>query len=72
MDGGDGDARPFSYLSREDGSIVIRYHEAPVVLLRGKSALRFASRIDRADATGAQLLMARAAASKPRSRPPAR
>ena len=52
--------RPFSYLSRADGTIVIRYREAPVTLLRGKTALRFASRIEGADDAAAQLLMARA------------
>jgi hypothetical protein len=60
MDGSDPLAgRPFSYLSRTDGTIVIRYHEAPVTLLRGKTALRFAARMEQADAAAAQLLMAR-------------
>jgi hypothetical protein len=51
---------PFSYLSRADGSIVIRYHAAPVTILRGKSAERFAARAVGADAAAAQQLMARA------------
>jgi len=51
---------PFSYLSRSDGSIVIRYHAAPVTILRGKAAMRFASRVADADAAAAQQLMARA------------
>jgi len=51
---------PFSYLTRADGSIVIRYHDAPVTLLRGKSAARFTTRMAGADAAAAQQLMARA------------
>ncbi len=51
---------PFSYLSRSDGSIVIRYHAAPVTLLRGKAAVRFTTRVAGADAAAAQQLMARA------------
>lgn len=51
---------PFSYLTRADGTIVIRYHGAPVTLLRGKSADRFVTRMDAADSAGAQQLMARA------------
>lgn len=50
---------PFSFLERADGSIVIRYHDAPVTLLRGRSAERFATRMASADATAAQQLMAR-------------
>ncbi len=51
---------PFSYVSRADGSIVIRYHTAPVTLLRGKAAARFMTRMADADAAAAQQLMARA------------
>jgi hypothetical protein len=51
---------PFSYLSRSDGSIVIRYHAAPVTVLRGKTAARFSTRMAGADADAAQQLMARA------------
>ena len=65
MDGADGsdgsNGGPFSFLRRDDGSIVIRYGQAPVTLLRGKSALRFANRVEGADVAAAQLLMARAA-----------
>ena len=50
---------PFTFLSRADGTIVIRYHDAPVTLLRGKAAERFASRITDADPSAAQQLMAR-------------
>ena len=50
----------FSYLSRADGSIVIRYGTAPMTLLRGKAAARFATRMAGADAAAAQQLMARA------------
>ena len=50
---------PFSYVARADGSIVVRYHEAPVTLLRGRTAERFVDRIASADAAGAQQLMAR-------------
>ena len=52
--------QPFSYLTRADGTIVIRYHGAPVTLLRGKAADRFTTRLDGSDAAGAQQLMARA------------
>ena len=51
---------PFSCTSRADGSILIRYHAAPVTVLRGRAAQRFSQRLDRADAAGAQQLMARA------------
>ncbi|HUF06951.1 MAG TPA: hypothetical protein VMP86_06145 [Candidatus Binatia bacterium] len=51
---------PFSYLSRADGSIVIRYRSAPVTLLRGKAAARFTARVEGADPAAAQQLMARA------------
>ena len=51
---------PFSFVARADGSVVIRYHTAPVTLLRGKAAARFMTRITGADAAGAQQLMARA------------
>lgn len=51
---------PFSWLGRADGSIVISYHLAPVTLLRGRAAERFATRIASADGAAAQQLMARA------------
>jgi hypothetical protein len=53
-------SEPFSYVTRSDGSIVIRYHSAPVTILRGKSAERFVTRASATDAAGAQQLMARA------------
>lgn len=51
---------PFSYLTRADGTIVIRYRGAPVTLLRGRAADRFTTRVGDADAARAQQLMARA------------
>jgi hypothetical protein len=51
---------PFSFLARADGSVVIRYREAPVTVLRGKAAERFVTRVSAADKPGAQELMARA------------
>ncbi len=51
---------PFSFVTRADGTIVISYHGAPVTLLRGRSAERFATRMDGSDASAAQQLMARA------------
>ncbi len=51
---------PFSYATRADGSVVISYRTAPVTILRGRSAERFAARVSEADAAGAQQLMARA------------
>jgi hypothetical protein len=52
--------QPFSYATRADGTVVIRYQTAPITLLRGKAAARFMTRISTADATDAQQLMARA------------
>jgi hypothetical protein len=51
---------PFSFVARADGSVVIRYHAAPVTLLRGKAAASFIARVAGTDAAGAQQLMARA------------
>ena len=51
---------PFSYATRRDGSILISYHEAPVTILRGRSAERFAARVADADPAASQQLMARA------------
>ncbi|MCA1568942.1 MAG: hypothetical protein LC798_01215 [Chloroflexi bacterium] len=51
---------PFSWRTRADGAIVIQYHGAPVTLLRGRVAERFATRIASADDAAAQQLMARA------------
>jgi hypothetical protein len=56
-------SEPFSCVTRADGTIVISYHGAPVTLLRGKAAARFATRMDGADARAAQQLMARATGS---------
>ena len=53
-------SEPFSFATRADGTIVILYGSAPVTLLRGRSAERFAARMASADAAAAQLLMARA------------
>ncbi len=50
---------PLSWVSRADGAIVIRYHAAPVTLLRGRTAERFVTRISAADHATAQQLMAR-------------
>jgi hypothetical protein len=51
---------PFSFQTRADGSIVIRYHAAPVTILRGTAAARFVVRVSDVDAPTAQQLMARA------------
>jgi hypothetical protein len=50
---------PFSFQTRADGSIVVRYRDAPVTVLRGRAAERFTARIASADAAAAQQLMAR-------------
>ena len=50
---------PFGCASRADGSIVINYHGAPVTVLRGRAAERFAARMAGADSGAAQQLMAR-------------
>jgi len=55
------DDEPFSYTTRADGTVVILYGTAPLTVLRGKSAARFAARVDGADPAAAQALMARAA-----------
>lgn len=52
-------ARPFSYVRRKDGTIVVRYHDAPITLLRGRAAERFSGRLEGLDEAGAQQLMAR-------------
>jgi hypothetical protein len=59
---------PFSFISRADGTVVIRYHAAPVTLLRGKAAERFSTRIADADRARAQQLMARATGNFKRPR----
>lgn len=51
---------PFSFTTRADGTIVISYHAAPVTLLRGRAAERFAARVEGATPAAAQQLMARA------------
>lgn len=51
--------RPFSFVRRKDGTIVVRYHDAPITLLRGRAAERFTGRVEGLDAAGAQQLMAR-------------
>lgn len=61
-------SQPFSYLTRADGSVVIRYRAAPVTLLRGKRAVRFMARVEGADTGAAQLLMARATGNFQRTR----
>ena len=61
---------PFSWLTRADGTIVIHYHEAPVTLLRGKSAEKFAFRVRSADGAAAQQLMARATGNFKRGNEP--
>ncbi|HEX7197493.1 MAG TPA: hypothetical protein VF364_11765 [Candidatus Limnocylindria bacterium] len=53
-------ARAFSWQSRADGTIVIRWGVAPVTVLRGRTAERFTARMATADGAAAQLLMARA------------
>lgn len=50
---------PFSYHARADGTIVISYHAAPITILRGRAAERFADRIAGAGAAAGQQLMAR-------------
>lgn len=52
--------RPFTWIRRADGTIVVMYHDAPVTLLRGKAAIRFIERVADADPAVAQQLMARA------------
>jgi hypothetical protein len=51
---------PFSFSTRANGEIQIRYHGTPVTILRGLAAERFTERIDGSDAAAAQQLMARA------------
>ena len=46
--------------TRADGAVVIAYHGAPVTILRGNAAARFAGRVADADPEAAQQLTARA------------
>jgi hypothetical protein len=54
-----GDAA-FSYRVHKDGTVRIAYRGAVVTTLAGKDAARFLARLDGADATRAQLAMAKA------------
>lgn len=53
----------FSFRQREDGTVIISYHAAPVAALRGVAATRFLTKVAVADATATQRLMARATGS---------
>lgn len=52
--------RPFRWVQRADGTVVILYHDAPVTVLRGQRAARFTERAASADDPAVQQLMARA------------
>ena len=52
--------RPFSWVRRADGTVIISYGEAPVTSLRGRVAERFMARAAGADDAASQQLMARA------------
>ena len=54
--------RPFSWVTRADGTVLVSYHSAPVAALRGRAAERFLARVAGADEADAQHLMARATA----------
>ena len=62
------ESEPFGFVTRADGSVVILYRGAPVTLLRGKAAVKFATRLEGADAGAAQQLMARATGNFKRPR----
>jgi hypothetical protein len=53
-------AADFSYRRREDGTVIISYHAAPVAALRGAAATRFLTKVAAADEPSMQRLMARA------------
>ena len=53
------DEGAFAYATRKDGTVVISYRGRPVTTLRGKSAARFAGRVEGLEEREAQLLMAR-------------
>lgn len=57
---GPGEEEVFSYRVNAAGVVSIRHHGRPVTTLRGKAAARFLTRVEAADAAGAQLEMARA------------
>jgi hypothetical protein len=57
------DGADFSFRRREDGTVIISYHAAPVAALRGAAATRFLTRVAAADAPAMQRLMARATGS---------
>jgi hypothetical protein len=53
--------QPFSFTTRADGTVVVRYRAAPVTTLRGRAAERFLTRAAATDDPMAlQHLMARA------------
>ncbi|MCR9279452.1 MAG: hypothetical protein NXH85_15960 [Pseudomonadaceae bacterium] len=50
---------PFSYRESKDDRVQIMFRSKTATTLKGKQALRFLARIERLDAQGQQLLMAR-------------
>lgn len=50
---------PFSYLASKDGKVRIFRSSKLATTLRGKEAIRFLSKIESADESGSQLIMAR-------------
>ncbi|MGZ8475914.1 MAG: hypothetical protein ACXWWQ_06790 [Candidatus Limnocylindria bacterium] len=62
MTADDAAERPFSWVSRADGTVLLSYHTAPVAALRGRAAERFLARVAATDEADAQHLMARATA----------
>jgi len=52
-------ARPFSWVARADGTVIISHRGTPVTTLRGKVAAGFLTRVAGADDAAAQRHMAR-------------
>ena len=51
--------QPFTYRTTKDGKVFIHWHGRQIIILKGKTAEKFITSIEQADAQHAQLLMAR-------------
>ncbi|HRE47759.1 MAG TPA: hypothetical protein PLD47_08540 [Aggregatilineales bacterium] len=54
------DDEVFSYQTLKDGRVLISWHSRLVVTLKGEKAKKFLTRMEDADPTAAQLIMAKA------------
>ena len=51
--------KPFSFRTTKDGKLFIHWHERQNMVLKGSSAEKFISSIDKTDSQQAQLIMAK-------------